>query len=137
MVWRDKMSLKSIYETMDAIGRNQIVLSEEDKQSVMQFAFKTDDMELTNMFIEDLCESVEEKTDIYKKYEAILDKKPTLVTQVENLLVAIELYRMEEEKALKKLTQVLAAYGIEDVLEENKEKELGGFEENLVKDISL
>ncbi len=39
------------------------------------------------------------------------------VSQIENLLVSIEMYRIEEEKAINRLAEVLTAYGV-DVTEE-------------------
>lgn len=43
--------------------------------------------------------------------------KPNWVGQIENLLVALEMYRIEEEKAINRLTDILKVYGI-DVSEE-------------------
>lgn len=131
------MSLKSIYETMEKIKEKQVVLSEEDKQSVMQFVYKTGDEELTSMYINDLLEAAEEKPVLHEKYEAILDEKPKWINHVENLLVAIELYRIEEEKAIKKLTQILGAYGIDVSIEENNVKEPNEFTEKVKKEMSL
>ena len=41
--------------------------------------------------------------------------KPAWVEQVENLLVALEMYRIEEEKAINHLADILTAYGIDAV----------------------
>ena len=54
---------------------------------------------------------------IMKKYSALYDVKPSWVNQIENLLVSIEMYRVQEEKAITRLAEVLGAYGI-DVSEE-------------------
>lgn len=47
----------------------------------------------------------------------MIDMKPPWVSQIENLLVSIEMYRIEEEKAINRLAEVLTAYGV-DVTEE-------------------
>lgn len=44
--------------------------------------------------------------------------KPAWVEQVENLLVALEMYRIEEEKAISHLSDILTAYGIDVSAEE-------------------
>ena len=41
-----------------------------------------------------------------------------IVEQVENLLVALEMYRVEEEKAINHLADILTAYGIDVSAEE-------------------
>jgi len=40
------------------------------------------------------------------------------VVQIENLLVALEMYRIEEEKAINRLADILSAYGINVTIEE-------------------
>ena len=44
--------------------------------------------------------------------------KPSWVDQVENLLTALEMYRVEEEKAINHLAAILSAYGIDVSAEE-------------------
>lgn len=44
--------------------------------------------------------------------------KPAWVEQVENLLVALEMYRIEEEKAINHLADILTTYGIDVSAEE-------------------
>ena len=44
-------------------------------------------------------------------------KRQVWVSQIENLLISIEMYRLEEEKAINRLAEVLTAYGV-DVTEE-------------------
>ena len=41
------------------------------------------------------------------------DKKPEWAEQIENLLIALEMYRIEEEKAVKRITDFLTAHGID------------------------
>ena len=41
--------------------------------------------------------------------------KPAWVEQVENLLVALEMHRIEDEKAINHLADILTAYGIDAV----------------------
>ena len=50
--------------------------------------------------------------------------KPKWVDQIENLLVAIEMYRLEEEKAVNRLADVLGAYGIHVSAEEIRNSDM-------------
>lgn len=108
----------SIEETIEAIRKKQDVLTDEEIQFIIQFAFKTSDVELTQKMIEDFATAGKDSKALIQKYEAVLDVKPKWVDQIENLLVAIELYRLEEEKAVNRLADVLGAYGIHVSVEE-------------------
>lgn len=113
------MSLFMISETMCGMEDMLRTLSNEEKEFVMQFAFKTSDKELTGKLIEEMATARdgEAMKVIMKKYSAMYDVKPAWVNQIENLLVSIEMYRVQEEKAINRLAEVLGAYGI-DVSEE-------------------
>lgn len=117
------MSLLMISETMQEREEQLRTLSNEEKEFVVQFAFKTSDQELTNKLIEEMAgaRDGEETELIIKKYSALYDVKPAWVNQIENLLVSIEMYRIEEEKAITRLATVLGAYGIEVSEEELRE----------------
>ena len=96
------MSLLMISETMQEREELLRTLSNEEKEFVVQFAFKTSDQELTDKLIGELAEARdgEEAQNIRKKYSAMYDVKPAWVNQIENLLVSIEMYRIEEQKAI-------------------------------------
>lgn len=113
------MSLAVISETMNDIAVTGHTFTSEEKELVVQFAFKTGDKELTNKLIDELMVSEDEETskNVMKKFSVLHDVKPVWVSQIENLLVAIEMYRVEEAKAIDRLAKVLGAYGI-DVTEE-------------------
>ena len=113
------MSLLMISETMCNMEEILRTLSNEEKEFIMQFAFKTSDKDLTGKLIEELADARDgdETKVIMKKYSALNDVKPSWVNQIENLLVSIEMYRVQEEKAITRLAEVLGAYGI-DVSEE-------------------
>ena len=63
---------------------------------------------------------VKDREAIISKYEAMVDMKPRWLEHIENLLVAIEMYRIEEEKAVRRLADVLNAYGIDVTIDEIK-----------------
>lgn len=113
------MSLLMISEIMEEKQELLSTLADYEKEFVVQFAFKTSDQELTGKLIQELSEARDgdETKQIMQKYTAVYDQKPLWVNQIENLLVSIEIYRVEQERAITRLSQILGAYGI-DVSEE-------------------
>ena len=113
------MSLLMISEIMEEKQELLGTLADYEKEFVVQFAFKTSDQELTGKLIQELAEARDgdETKQIMQKYTAVYDQKPLWVNQIENLLVSIEIYRVEQERAITRLSQILGAYGI-DVSEE-------------------
>lgn len=114
------MSLIAINETVEILNTQQPFLTDDEKQFVVQFAFKTGDKELTHKLIDELAAPVKDREAIISKYEAMVDMKPRWLEHIENLLVAIEMYRIEEEKAVRRLADVLNAYGIDVTIDEIK-----------------
>ncbi len=117
-------SVKSIEETIEAISKEQGVLTDAETQFIIQYAFKTGDEELILKMIEDFTVEGKDSKALIQKYEATLDVKPKWVDQIENLLVAIEMYRLEEEKAVNRLADVLGAYGIHVSAEEIRNSDM-------------
>lgn len=113
------MGLTIISETVSEMCKLKHSFSDGEKEFVVQFAFKSGDKSLTNQLIDELseCEDGQESQSIMEKYAKMIDMKPHWVSQIENLLVSIEMYRIEEEKAINRLAEVLTAYGV-DVTEE-------------------
>lgn len=115
------MGLVIIAQTAELMEQNREVLSETDKEFVLQFAFATGDKELTDKLIDELTEADADKGAVYQKYEALTGFQPDWIRKIENLLVSLEMYRIQEEKAIRTLSEVLAAYGAELTVEEIKE----------------
>lgn len=113
------MGLTIISETVSEMCKAGHSFSDGEKEFVVQFAFKSGDKTLTNQLIDELsqCEDGQESQSIMEQYAKMIDMKPMWVSQIENLLVSIEMYRIEEEKAINRLAEVLTAYGV-DVTEE-------------------
>ena len=113
------MGLTIISETVSEMCKQTHSFSDGEKEFVVQFAFKSGDKTLTNQLIDELaeCEDGQESQKVMEEYAKKIDMKPMWVSQIENLLVSIEMYRIEEEKAINRLAEVLTAYGV-DVTEE-------------------
>lgn len=113
------MGLTIISETVSELCKTKHTFSDREKEFVVQFAFRSGDKSLTNKLIDEMasCENEQESEKVMGQYMKMIDMKPLWVGQIENLLVSIEMYRIEEEKAINRLAEVLTAYGV-DVTEE-------------------
>ena len=109
------MNLAVVNEAVTEMNGVEHQFTEEEKNFVVQFAFRSGDKEDTLALIKELAQSDDEEKseEIMVTYRSKYDIKPAWVEQVENLLVAIEMYRIEEEKAFNHLTGILTAYGID------------------------
>ena len=109
------MGLTIINETVTSLCKTKHGFSDKEKEFVVQFAFRSGDKTLTNQLIDELatCENEQESEKVMEQYMSMIDMKPVWVSQIENLLVSIEMYRIEEEKAINRLTEVLTAYGVD------------------------
>ncbi len=127
------MDLGAVAETAALIDRKQAGLSETDRNFLFRFACATGDKELTEKLFEELTQDGADKKAVLQKYEVLLGNKPDWIRQVENLLVALEMYRIEEEKAVKRLSEILEAYGVDLTVEELKDIPQEKVSEQLVK----
>lgn len=112
----------ALKRTAQMVCRMGETLSSADKEYVVQFAFRTGDGELTNKLIDELIQPGADREAVYQRFNALTDFQPDWIKRIENLIVSLELYRVQEEKALKTLTEILSAYGIE--LSEKEIREL-------------
>lgn len=115
------MSLIAIAQAAEMMEKKQAVLTEADREFVCQFAFATGDKELTDKLIDELCGKEADRDRIFQKYSTIKGFQPDWVRTVENLLVALEMYRLQEQKAVQTISEILAAYGVDITVDELKE----------------
>lgn len=106
----EHVAFKRTAQMVCQMGEN---LSGADKEYVVQFAFRTGDGELTNKLIDELIQPGADREAVYQRFNALTDFQPDWIKSIENLIVSLELYRVQEEKALKTLTEILSAYGID------------------------
>lgn len=115
------MSLIAIAQAAETMEKKQAVLTEADKEFVCQFAFATGDKELTDKLIDELMEDGADKVRVMEKYSILKGFQPDWVRTVENLLVALEMYRIQEQRAVQTLSEILAVYGVDIPAEQLKE----------------
>lgn len=120
------MGLVALKQTAQMVCRMGETLSGADKEYVVQFAFRTGDGELTNKLIDELIQPGADRESVYQRFNALADFQPDWIRGIENLLVSLELYRVQEEQAIKTLAEILSAYGIE--LSEKEIRELSSEE---------
>ena len=107
------MGFSNIAETMELMDNTSPDISFADKEFVAAYAFRTGDMELVNKLIEELQKKDADREAVRTRYMQLAEKKPEWAEQIENLVIALSMYRNEEEKAVKKITQFLKAHGID------------------------
>lgn len=107
------MSLIMITESMKLMESKNITLGPKEKEFVLQYAFQTGSTELTEKLIEELVKEDADFEKIKAKFEQANRKVPDWVEQIENLLVALEVYRIEEEKTIKRIADFLRKNGVE------------------------
>lgn len=130
------MGLQIISETAEAVSK-QPLFSQMEQQFIVEFAFKSNDRELTNKLMEELTKQEKDANAILVRYTAMLDEKPQWIGRIENLLVALERYRMEEEKAVNHLADILKAYGIDMSAEEIRKIDTDALKERVKKEAVL
>ena len=63
----------------------------------------------------------------------LMGSQPDWIRRIENLLVALEMYRVQEEKAIQTLSELLTAYGADLSVEEIKEMSTDKVREHIEK----
>lgn len=130
------MSLQIINETMEQLAIKPF-LSKEEQAFIIEFAFKTKEKELTNKLISELSSQDKDTGRIIQKYNTMLESKSQWVDQIENLLIALEMYRLEEEKAINRLADILNAYGIDVTTDEIRAADIKELQERVRREVTL
>lgn len=118
------MNIENIANAMAEADKHRGILTEEERSFIAYFAYQTGDMKQTKMLIDRLVglEEGSARRDVVKLFEEQLYKQPKAIRQIEELLVSIERYRIEEQKAINELSELLTSYGISIMDEELKRR---------------
>lgn len=119
------MNIENIANAMAEADKHRGILTEEERSFIAYFAYQTGDMKRTKMLIDRLAglEEGSARRDVVKLFEEQLYKQPKSIRQIEELLVSIERYRIEEQKAINELSELLTSYGISIMDEELKRRD--------------
>ena len=131
------MGLVAVSETVQMFRQKNIVLTERDKEFVVQFAFRTNDRELTDKLIDELAGAGADRDAVCRKYQTLTGFVPDWIKRIENLLVSLEMYRVQEEQAVKALSELLSACGISMSEDEIRQTDTARMQERVKKEASL
>ena len=106
------MGLNALRQAVEKISCMGGVLSGADREYVVQFAFQTGDTELTEKLLGELSQPDADREAVYSRFNTMTDFRPDWLRSIENLLVSIEMYRIQEEKAVHTLAEILSAFGM-------------------------
>lgn len=101
-----------INETAQWIQKRMSGLTEEAMRFVFDFGFQSLDKELINSLIEELKSKDRDFENIKKRYNAMIGIRPEWEQKAESLIAALEMYRIQEEKALNSLERILNVCGV-------------------------
>lgn len=102
------MDLTEVTQTIRHIHEKKLELALPDQEYVAQFVFRTGDLELTNKLIEELVQPDADKNRIRREFEIMVDLPSDWIQKLEELMIALLLYRIQEEKAVKLLSGLLS-----------------------------
>ena len=131
------MGLAAVTETAQMFQQKNIVLTERDKEFVVQFAFRTNDRELTNKLVDELAVAGADRDAVCRKYQTLTGFTPDWVQRIENLLISLEMYRVQEEQAVKTLSGLLSACGISMSEDEIRRTDTAQMQARVKKEASL
>lgn len=131
------MGLKAVTETAELFRQKNISMTERDREFVVQFAFRTNDKELTDKLIDELTDAGADRDAVCRKYQALTGFAPDWIQRIENLLVSLEMYRVQEEQAVKTLSELLSACGISMSEDEIRRTDTAKVQERVKKEASL
>lgn len=127
------MELITLNKAVQKMIDQKIHLSEKDMDFVVRFAFHTGDYELTEKLIDELAKPEVATEYIRAKYETLLGNRTNWIRTIEDVLVALEVYRIQEEKAVKRLSKLISVNGINLTEDEIKEMSPDKIKEYVVK----
>ena len=127
------MELLIVSQTLEQMEQGKAAITEADKEFVVQFAFATGDKELTRKLIDELTAKEADKEAVYRKYETLTGFQLEWIKKIEHLLIALEMYRIQEEKAINTISELLAVNGVSLTADEIRELSVDKVKEQLGK----
>ena len=131
------MGLKAVTETAELFWQKNTSMTERDREFAVQFAFRTNDKELTDKLIGELTDAGADRDAVCRKYQTLTGFAPDWIQRIENLLISLEMYRVQEEQAVKTLSELLSVCGISMSEEEIRQTDTAKVQERVKKAASL
>ncbi len=114
------MELIAVTQAISNINEKKTELTQTEKEFVAQFIFRTGDGELTNKLIEELIQPGADRQRIFKKFEIMVELPSDWIQKLEELLIALEMYRIQGERTAKLLTGLLSGCHVSIMEESNR-----------------
>jgi hypothetical protein len=106
------MSLARITEAIRIMEQADAGFSAEDREFVAQYAFHANDEKTVAKLIEELQEADADRGAVRTRYMQRVKSVPQWAEHIERLLSALELYRQQEKRAVRRIADFLMAHGI-------------------------
>ena len=102
-----------VKEMAEWIQKRMPGLSEEKIRFVLEFGLKCGDKDLTESLLEEIKLKDRDFETIRKRYTAVAGRKPEWAEEAESLIASLEMLRIQEEKTLNSLCNVLKTYRVD------------------------
>lgn len=117
-----KQELRTVYDAYDIVEKylkkKGAQLDVRTKQFVVRYAMITGELSQVEGMLDEFLQDSADSYGITEKYEAKLKKRLPVIRSMENLLIAAEMYRIEESKAMVRVQKILADNGISMTMEQ-------------------
>lgn len=132
------MNKEMIGLAMLEVKASGLKLSEDEKQFVIFYAYKMNNMAQVKLLLKEMEHASEpgEMDDIFRRYSKQMNLRGGIEHLAENLLVYIERYRIEQENAIGYLANTLKVNGISISEEEIRQTEMVQMKEKIMKEAS-
>ena len=123
------MELIAVTQTLVHIHKDMPSLTQEEQELIARFVLRTGDFELTDKLFEELAEPGVEQERVRQKFAVFMEKVSPLAEQLEGLLIALEQYRIQQDRTIKLLegillgNQAIKAAQLEEHRKKTEEKE--------------
>ena len=107
------------------------------KEIIAQISGLVKTLDYSSLTIDELTEAGADRDTVCRKYQALTGSQPDWIQKIENMLVSLEMYRVQEEQAVKTLSELLSACGISMSEEEIRNTDTAKVQERVKKEASL
>lgn len=120
------MNIGIIKDAMTVVDKSTCVFSEEEKNFIAYYAYKMNDLTQVKFLVAELehADEAGERDFVYQRHSRLLRIQPGIEHQVETVMISIERYRIEQEKAIFQLSEILKANGVEVTQDEIRESKI-------------
>lgn len=101
------MEFMIVAQTIAHIHDKKLELTEKEKEFVAQFALRSADGELTYKLLEELMQPGADRQRVCRKFEVMAELPTEWIQKLEELFIALLMYRIQQERAVKLLESLI------------------------------